>query len=111
MGNLAEVRPLFHNEADFQHAFAWQLHLENPDALVRLETKPLADRQWFVDLLVRLGDCGIALELKYLTRKLEVAAAAERYSLRNHSAHDTRRYDVVKDVARLEEIVTARAAD
>jgi len=32
MAALALVRPLFHSEADFQHAFAWQLHSAHPDA-------------------------------------------------------------------------------
>ena len=56
METLAEGRPVFHNEADLQHAFAWQLHTSRPDA-------------------------------------------------------STRRYDVIKDVARLEQIVAAGAAD
>ena len=37
MAALARVRPLFHSEADFQHAFAWQLHSAHPDARIRLE--------------------------------------------------------------------------
>jgi len=40
MAALARVRPLFHSEADFQHAFAWQLHSADPDARIRLETRP-----------------------------------------------------------------------
>jgi hypothetical protein len=40
MAALALVRPLFHSEADFQHAFAWQLHRAHADARVRLETRP-----------------------------------------------------------------------
>ena len=34
---LAEQRPVFHSEADFQHAFAWEIHQQLPMASVRLE--------------------------------------------------------------------------
>ena len=36
MAALARMRPLFHSEADFQHAFAWQLRSAHPDARIRL---------------------------------------------------------------------------
>jgi hypothetical protein len=35
----------------------------------------------------------------------------ETFELRNQGAHDIRRYDVVKDIARLEEALAAEAAD
>jgi hypothetical protein len=34
---LAKQRPLFHSEADFQHAIAWELHERLPRASVQLE--------------------------------------------------------------------------
>jgi len=34
--DLAQQRPLFQSEADFQHALAWQLHAMEPAARVRL---------------------------------------------------------------------------
>ena len=54
MDQLARHRPIFHSEADFQHALAWQLQLENPAGRVRLETRP--QRGMRLDLLVRLGE-------------------------------------------------------
>lgn len=30
LGRLAARRPVFHSEADFQHALAWQLQLDHP---------------------------------------------------------------------------------
>jgi hypothetical protein len=48
MTSLAQSRPVFHAEADFQHAFAWELHKELPSAQVRLELPVVAggDCQW-----------------------------------------------------------------
>ena len=38
---LAKQRPIFHSEADFQHAIAWEMHKHLPRASVRLE-RPIA---------------------------------------------------------------------
>ena len=32
IGRLAQTRPIFHSEADFQHSFAWEFHLCHPTA-------------------------------------------------------------------------------
>jgi hypothetical protein len=37
MIRLGEEHPVFHSEADFQHALAWQLHLQFPTARLGLE--------------------------------------------------------------------------
>jgi hypothetical protein len=34
---LANLRPIFHSEAEFQHAIAWEIHKRLPRASVRLE--------------------------------------------------------------------------
>jgi hypothetical protein len=36
---LRQHRPVFHSEADFQHALAWTAHQSNPSLRVRLETR------------------------------------------------------------------------
>jgi len=36
---LSKERPLFHSEADFQHALAWAIHKNYPDVEVRLEKR------------------------------------------------------------------------
>jgi hypothetical protein len=110
LGVLSKRRPLFHSEADFQHALAWELHLANPAARVRLETRPLRDRNVFLDLLYEVDGARTALELKYLTRAFTTTIDGEAFQLRNHAAHDVRRYDIIKDIARLEEVVAAGAA-
>jgi hypothetical protein len=100
MAALAVSRPVFHSEADFQHAFAWQLHLAYPDARIRLETRTRPHVR--LDVLAVIDGRRIAFELKYLVRALSATVAGELFELSNQSAQDERRYDFVKDVARLE---------
>lgn len=108
MADLARGRSVFHSEADFQHALAWELHRQFPDASVRLEKPlPVNGSVAHVDILVQLGPATLAVELKYKTRRLAVEAAGEPYSLRNHSAQDLGRYDFAKDIGRLEDIIAA----
>jgi hypothetical protein len=40
MKTLAVERPVFHSEADFQHALAWELHRQMPEWAMRLEYRP-----------------------------------------------------------------------
>ena len=68
MAALARVRPLFHSEADFQHAFAWQLRSAHPDARIRLETRPRPGVR--LDVMALIGGRRVAVELKYLLRDL-----------------------------------------
>lgn len=105
LAEVANNRLLFHSEADFQHAFAWEVHRQLPDASIRLE-KPISTNGGVVhlDVLVERGDAMFAIELKYKTRKLSIETSGETYSLRNHSAQDVGRYDFIKDVSRLEDI-------
>jgi len=51
---LAERRPVFHSERDFQHSLAWQIQLSCPEAQIRLEPRPR--RGIHLDLLVRVGE-------------------------------------------------------
>ena len=39
MDSLAAKRPIFHSEADFQHALAWEVQLAHPNAGIRLEKR------------------------------------------------------------------------
>ena len=36
MASLANRQKVFHSEADFQHALAWQIHEAAPESQVRL---------------------------------------------------------------------------
>lgn len=100
MTALAVHRPVFHSEADFQHGFAWEIHREHSDARIRLETRPRPGVR--LDVLAVIGGRRVAFELKYLLRNLSITIDDELFELPNQSAQDTRRYDFVKDVARLE---------
>ncbi|MEO6700226.1 MAG: hypothetical protein ABI140_02815 [Jatrophihabitantaceae bacterium] len=109
LANLAARRPIFHSEADFQHALAWQFQLRHPDAQLRLETRPR--RHIHLDLCVRLPDRRIAIELKYLVARFEGDVDGEPFNLSNGGAQDISRHDVVKDIVRVETLLADRYAD
>jgi hypothetical protein len=109
MAALARARPLFHSEADFQHGFAWQLHTRYPDARIRLETRPRPGVR--LDVLAVVDGHRIAVELKYLLRDLTATIDGELFELPSQGAQDLRRYDFVKDVARLEVLLRDGLAD
>src|SRR3546814_7184201 len=54
-----------------------------------------------MDVLLQ-GERPFALELKYLCKGLVIDVEGETFTLRQQSAHDIRRHDVCKDVARME---------
>lgn len=100
LAELAQTRPLFHSEADFQHALSMLIATRHPDARLRLETRPT--RGVHLDIQVDQDGCRTAIELKYLVRSFEGEYAGERFELPNRGAHDISRYDVIKDIARVE---------
>ena len=99
---LKNKRPIFHSEADFQFALAWELHQQYPDASLRLEYPPPGDPQKHIDILLRLGNDVYPIELKYKTAELSAVVNGEPYFLKNHSAYDQGQYDFVKDICRVE---------
>ena len=105
---LAGRRPVFHSEADFQHAFAWEAHSMDPQLRVRLETHPEPGVR--LDLLLSRADLDrhTAVELKYLTASWVGDVAGEHFELKNHGAQDVRAYDAVKDIGRLERFVAGK---
>ncbi len=109
LADLATRRPIFHSEADFQHALAWEIHRLLPNASVRLEL-PVAhmNKLLHVDVWVVQGDAVLAIELKYKTRAFSMSSNGEQFILRNQSAQDLGRYDFIKDIQRLERIASAR---
>ena len=98
---LADSRKVFHSEADFQHALAWHIHRTMPKSQIRLEYPvPVEHRKMYVDIY--LPDEKIAIELKYVTRRLELEHCEESFALRDQFAHNQRRYDFLRDIQRLE---------
>jgi len=110
MKGLAEERPVFHSEADFQHALAWALHSQHETGSVRLEFKPFPEERFYLDMWIRVGGEACAVELKYPTRGIDVTVGNERFVLRDQAAQDITRYDFVKDLVRLERVVEAGLA-
>lgn len=102
--DLARERPVFSSEADFQHALAWQLHLQDPGAKIRLEHRPGFTRM-YLDIVVESDNKRTAIELKYKTRKSEIAVNGETFRLADQGAQDCGKYDVLKDIERLERVV------
>ena len=109
MTGLSESRQIFHSEADFQHSLAWRIHETMPDCRIRLES-PFFDEGGRKYLDIWIPDRGIAIELKYHTRKLELPWDGESFALRDQAAQDILRYDFLKDIQRLERLISGRDA-
>lgn len=109
MADIAKLRPIFHSEADFQHAFAWEVHQSSPDASIRLE-RPIQVNGHFIhlDIWIKHLDETVAVELKYKTHALSVEVGGEHYRLKSHSALDCGRHDFIRDIERLEHVAVGR---
>jgi hypothetical protein len=104
LSSLTRKRSIFHSEADFQHAFAWEFHQKLPSASVRLELPVQVKNQFLhIDIWIAYQDTILAIELKYKTRGLVAQIGNEQYRLKDQSAQDIGRYDFVKDIQRLEQ--------
>jgi hypothetical protein len=110
--SLSEKRPIFHAEADFQQSLAWEIREHYPDCTIRLETKVFgSDRKVYLDILCVYKGRKYAIELKYKTLSYTCTIDGEEFALSNQGAQDTGRYDVLKDIQRLEGMVAAGVAD
>jgi len=108
MKALAAKRPVFHSEADFQHALAWEIHQQRSTCQVRLEAPlPVGEKRGHVDIWMSDDTAFCAVELKYKTRRVRVEVNGETFDLLDQSAQDCGRYDFLKDLERLERIVSA----
>ena len=104
MESLAKKRPAFHSEADFQLAFSWTIKELFPESEIRLEYV-IPDLGYHLDVMVWLDGEIIPIELKYKTAKTILASKTESFSLKGHGAQDIGRYDIIKDMMRIEQIV------
>jgi len=105
---LSKVRPLFHSEADFQHALAWAIHKYHPEFGVRLEKREvLKGKEIYFDICVISFNNIIPVEVKYKTSAFQRTITSRKYVeeclLKYQAAHDISRYDFIKDIARIEE--------
>lgn len=110
MSGLFLRRRIFHSEADFQHALAWHIHETHPDCDVRLEfnASGAGQRRLALDIWISANQVHLAIELKYCTRLLSLDWLNEQFALRDQSAQDTRRYDFLKDIQRIEQVLDMR---
>ncbi|GEM_PF-1183444 len=104
VAELSSIRPVFHSEADYQHALAWSIHTAYPDVDVRLEYRaPYTPERVHLDLFLKKGDWVGIIELKYKTKPLAVTIQDEKFDLQDHGAEPLGRYDFLKDLERVEE--------
>ena len=106
MSKLAGTRPVFHSEADFQHALAWCIHSSLTDGDARLEYKPDPIEPVYLDLW--LPRIGVAMELKYRTQEVAHDHNGESFALRDQAAQPIGRYEFLKDIQRLERVLRRR---
>lgn len=107
MLSLTTNRCVFHSEADFQHALAWEIHNQYSNCIVRLEYNPNIVRvndSIHIDIFVKDRKEKYAIELKYKTKLGRYFVNNEQYNVKSHSAHDCARYDFMKDIMRLEKL-------
>lgn len=102
LNSLSKESTIFSNESEFQFLLAWKIKELIPNAEIIFERYTQIDedikKKSFIDLVVKLNDKFIPIELKYMTTNLEY----EEYSLMEHGAMNNRSYDVLKDVERIE---------
>ncbi len=104
---LSSERPVFHNEADFQFALAWKIQKENPDSEIRLEYRISEFPSRYTDIWIK-DENPVAIELKYKPVSITFENKDETFELKKHGAEDIGRYDFLKDIQRIEEIVLRR---
>ena len=109
MGRLAKKRPIFHSEADFQHALAWEIHKTTSGCEIRLEY-PVPEVEETMALDIWIPTEKIAIELKYPTKWWQTTVAGELFSLKEHGAQPPTRYRYFQDIQRLEKEVIDRRA-
>lgn len=109
---LSARRPVFHSEADFQFALAWEIKTIRHDADVRLEV-PVGARphKFRLDLRYVVEEERTAVELKYFKAPLKIDWNGETFELADAVAQDINRYDFLKDVQRLEKMLAADLCD
>jgi hypothetical protein len=106
---LSAVRPVFHSEADFQHAFGQAVYSLDQAVYVRLEVRRDEIGRGYIDMICR-GPAGTtAIEFKYFTTAWtgRDPSTGDTFILREHAATDLARRNFVFDIVRLERLCAA----
>ena len=114
--SLAQRRPIFHSEADFQHELA--LELSRAGYGVRLEVPHsvlLGGVSVAVELDLRVVDPQsrkqTAIELKYAKAATRIVLGGESFSLKNTAGTNLSRFDCLADFQRVGRLVETQQAD
>ena len=103
LNELSNERPVFHSEADFQHALAWRIHEKYPELNIRLEKRTIIlNEEVYFDIFAFKDNKIVAIEVKYKTKNLDTTINSEKFNLKNQGAQDQGRYDFIKDISRIE---------
>jgi len=103
---LCNNRPVFHSEADFQHALAWHIHQQWPDYSIRLEYQLSLGEHEYLDILAFDNHNKLAIELKYKTKPFFAPIGGEIFLLKDYGAQPPGRYQFLNDIQRLEQFVS-----
>ena len=106
LARLAEQRPVFHSEADFQHSLAWQIRDENSSLRPRLEYPFEGTENKTCDIvLFRDGGIAMAIELKYFGENIKPEIDGEIFNLKKRDAVNENSYRAFSDVKRMEDFL------
>jgi hypothetical protein len=104
MNDLAQLRPVFHSEADFQHELACVLKQHGHS--IRLEKPFVIEGPDIPNGIVRSEldievDGKTAIELKFKTTEATIAHQEEHFELKSHGAQNLGRFDILDDARKL----------
>jgi len=103
MRKLAERRPIFHSEADFQHELAWQMRLDCKDICIRLEYRiGGSSKREHIDIIAYNNPTFHVFELKYKVHLMDCEYNREKFSLRAQGGDDVSYILYLQDIERLE---------
>ena len=116
MSQLSARRSVFHSEADFQFALAWEIKGLYPTAAIYFEkpfTVPLGSQLAKVelDLFVVIGSTRIAIEMKYPKARWGGTVNGEEFNLSPTGQADRQLRLFAEDLRRVEALVTQGLAD
>ncbi len=105
---LREDYSIFHNEYDFGRALIQVLFNTYPDCRIYSECTPQPhDREERLDICIILDEMEHLIELKYKTNRFDVQIEGTDYSLGKNPV-DLACYDYLRDIERLERVVSRR---
>ena len=114
---LTVIRPIFHNEKDFQLSFALKLQQMYPHINVRLERRLNVEIPEFInskgecrevryfDISLSFNNTTVLLELKYKTNTYSTSIDGEVFDLKSQGAQDWSRFDYLVDIIRIEKAI------